>query len=155
MFGPSSDLTKFITSSCINSQDIDKVKLNRKPYHLTYRLEEYVQLSAYAYFLQHGSLLPPSSLPPGLSDEEYLNGVMSFSNRDLPRYAVGRAIERDTDAVRLAGSLVGDLFQELSEFDFRNGPVRRKFDGVKYAVRKIENVLYELAVTDMEPEAKR
>jgi hypothetical protein len=31
--------------------------------------------------------------------------------------------------------------------------VRRKFDGVKYAVRKIENVLYELSVTDRSPDS--
>ena len=127
----------------------------RKPHHLTYRLEDYIQLSSYAYFLSFGTLLPPSKLPKGLSDEEYLNGVMSFSNQTLPRYAVGRAIERDASAVRLCNALVSDMFEALAEFDFRNGPVRRKFDGVKYAVRKTENLLYELAVTDMEPKAKR
>lgn len=32
------------------------------------------------------------------------------------------------------------------EFDFRNGPLRRKFDGVKYDVRKIDDILYELSL---------
>ncbi|GMH52814.1 hypothetical protein TrRE_jg8380, partial [Triparma retinervis] len=124
------------------------VKVSRSPYPLTYKVEDYVQLAAYAYFLQHGTLVPKAELPGGVTDEEYLGGVISFSNNDLPRYVVGRAIERDEESIGCCKDLVNELFEELSEFDFRNGPVRRKFDGVKYAVRKIENVLYELSVTD-------
>lgn len=32
------------------------------------------------------------------------------------------------------------------QFDLRNGPLRKKFDGVKYDVRKVDDVLYELAL---------
>lgn len=34
----------------------------------------------------------------------------------------------------------------MLEFDFRNGPLRRKYDGLKYAVRNIEDVLFELSL---------
>ena len=36
----------------------------------------------------------------------------------------------------------------MIEFDFRNGPLRRKYDGLKYAVKKIEEILYELSLSD-------
>lgn len=32
------------------------------------------------------------------------------------------------------------------QFDLRNGPLRKKFDGVKYDVRKVDDILYELAL---------
>ena len=87
---------------------------------------------------------------------------MAFCNYDIQRYVVGRAIERDTSSVEICKGLVGEMFEKFSEFDFRNGPIRRKFDGIKYAVRKCENVLYELAVTErtkveeaVEPAAKK
>ena len=48
----------------------------------------------------------------------------------------------------MARDLVDSLLVELMKFDFRNGPLRRKFDGVKYALKRLENILYELAVTD-------
>lgn len=32
------------------------------------------------------------------------------------------------------------------QFDLRNGPLRKKFDVVKYDVRKVDDVLYELAL---------
>jgi predicted translin family RNA/ssDNA-binding protein len=34
----------------------------------------------------------------------------------------------------------------MLEFDFRNGYLRRKYDGLKYAVKTIEEILYELSL---------
>jgi hypothetical protein len=31
-------------------------------------------------------------------------------------------------------------------FDFRNGPLRRKFDGLKYALKNIEDIAFELSL---------
>ena len=36
----------------------------------------------------------------------------------------------------------------MMEFDFRNGPLRRKYDGLKYALKKIEEITYELSLID-------
>ncbi|GMH95191.1 hypothetical protein TrVE_jg12933 [Triparma verrucosa] len=142
--------------------ETEVVKTSRKPHHLTYRVEDFIQQAAYAHFLETGTLIPLKKLPKGVSDEEYLGGIMAFCNYDIQRYVVGRAIERDTSSVEICKGLVGEMFEKFSEFDFRNGPIRRKFDGIKYAVRKCENVLYELAVTErtkveeaVEPAAKK
>jgi hypothetical protein len=34
----------------------------------------------------------------------------------------------------------------MLEFDFRNGPLRRKYDGLKYALRGVEDILFELSL---------
>ena len=34
----------------------------------------------------------------------------------------------------------------MLEFNFRNGILRRKYDGLKYALRSIENIVYELSL---------
>jgi predicted translin family RNA/ssDNA-binding protein len=52
---------------------------------------------------------------------------------------------------------------ELLQFDFRNGPLRRKYDGTKYSLKALETLLYELSVTGThldkneseEPDVKR
>lgn len=36
----------------------------------------------------------------------------------------------------------------MLEFDFRNGPLRRKYDGLKYALKTIEDVLYEASLLE-------
>lgn len=52
----------------------------------------------------------------------------------------------DRSSVLACASLCRGVFGELVQFDLRNGPLRKKFDGVKYDVRKIDDILYELAL---------
>ena len=42
--------------------------------------------------------------------------------------------------------VVKDLLTQLLEFDFRNGPLRRKYDSVKYINRQMEDIVYELSL---------
>jgi len=36
----------------------------------------------------------------------------------------------------------------MLEFDFRNGPLRHKYDGLKYVIKKLEDITYELSLLD-------
>ena len=123
----------------------------RKPRdgNLSYKVEDYLRYKGYCHFLSTGKLIPSSSFPSA-TDEEYLAGVCIGFAQDLARYGVGRATVRDADSVSIARDLVSDLMTYLLKFDFRNGPLRRKYDGVKYALKTIETVLYELSVTGSE-----
>ena len=123
----------------------------RKPRdgNLSYKVEDYLRYKGYCYFLSTGKLIPSSSFPSA-TDEEYLAGVCIGLAQDLARYGVGRATVRDADSVSIARDLVSDLMTYLLKFDFRNGPLRRKYDGVKYALKSLETVLYELSVTGSE-----
>jgi predicted translin family RNA/ssDNA-binding protein len=126
--------------------------------NLSNRLEDYVRLKAYAYFLETGKLLPPSDCKYA-TDEEYLAGACMGLAHDLSRYAMGRATARDVASVTMSTNLVNEIQNELLQFDFRNGPLRRKYDGTKYALKNLETLLYELSVTGTSfedgPEAKR
>lgn len=123
--------------------------------NLTYQFQDYARLKSYQYFLSTGKLLPPSQLPETISDEEYLAGAVIGLTQDLARYVIGRATARDGESVILARYLVDNLLSFLMKFDFRNGMLRRKYDGVKYALKTCETVLYELSVTGMEFEADK
>lgn len=37
----------------------------------------------------------------------------------------------------------------MLEFDFRNGHLRRKYDGLKYALKTIEEILFELSLVNL------
>jgi predicted translin family RNA/ssDNA-binding protein len=108
-------------------------------------LENFACASCLAHFFSAGALLPRASLP-SLRDQEYLLGVMALC-QELSRYAIERATSGDAGSVLLVKELVGSTFAKLAEFDFRNGPLRRKFDGIKYVVRKCEDLLYELSLS--------
>eukprot|EP00980_Cylindrotheca_fusiformis_P009797 scaffold2156_cov115-Cylindrotheca_fusiformis.AAC.22 len=118
--------------------------------NLSNMFAETIRHQTYQHFLRTGTLLPltATTTNPNLdNDEEYLMGVLSFINFDLKRYVIGRAAQRDVDSVLLARDLVTELLDHLMKYDFRNGNLRRKYDGVKYSLKTCETILYELSVT--------
>ncbi|KAF4029216.1 Translin family [Phytophthora infestans] len=111
---------------------------------LSSSLEEYVEAKCFWYYLDTKRLLPRREVPIVLKNE-YLGGVVDFTG-ELMRYAVVKATAREVDEVKRCKDMVEAISGELIQFDFRNGPLRRKFDSVKYNLRKLENTLYELSL---------
>lgn len=120
--------------------------------NLSHRVEEYVRLLAFHHFLASGTLIDPSQCccDDFVTDEEYLAGACMGLCQDLARYAIGRATARDLASVKTSRDLVQEILDYLLKFDFRNGYLRRKYDGTKYALKTVETLLYELAVTGAE-----
>jgi predicted translin family RNA/ssDNA-binding protein len=116
--------------------------------NMSNRYEDYCRLLAFQQFLKVGGWLSPETcFSFGATDEEYLAGACMGVCRDLERYALGRATARDVASVQAARNLVNEILDYLMQFDFRNGPLRRKYDGTKYALKTLETLLYELSVT--------
>jgi predicted translin family RNA/ssDNA-binding protein len=102
------------------------------------------------HFIQQGHLAVPRSSQsfgglPSVNDSVYLNGIIKTC-RSLERYAVGRATHGDRASVKACSEFVSALLQKLMEFDFRNGPLRRAYDGVKYAHKRLGDILYETSL---------
>ena len=95
--------------------------------NLNNHFADYLRHQAYAHFIQTGTLLSPTTVLDKFSDDEYLLGMMSFVNFDLKRYVVGRGTHRDAHSVIVARDLVSTLLDHLLQYDFRNGPLRRKY----------------------------
>ncbi|GIL70766.1 hypothetical protein Vretimale_3848 [Volvox reticuliferus] len=77
----------------------------------------------------------------------FLGGVLDFTG-ELNRYAIARATVRDSAAVQLCRDLVDALMGRFLQFDLRNGSLRKKYDSLKYTLKKMEGTLYELALTE-------
>ncbi|CCI11575.1 unnamed protein product [Albugo candida] len=109
-------------------------------------LEEYVEAKCFEAYLQESVLLPFAAVTPfQVAYPEYIGGVIDFTG-ELVRYAIARATVRDEEEVKKARSLVQLIAEELVEFDFRNGSLRKKYDSLKYNLQKLENTLYELSL---------
>jgi predicted translin family RNA/ssDNA-binding protein len=80
--------------------------------------------------------------------DEYLGGVMDFCG-EINRFAVLAATRRDVAAVASAREVVDALLAQLMLFEFRNGSLRRKYDGVKYTLQKLEQVAYDLSLSSV------
>lgn len=83
-----------------------------------------------------------SSAPP---PRRYLGGCLDFTG-ELGRLAVLKATRRDVRAVERIRDILDEFYAQLINFDFRNGALRKKYDALKYAVKKVETLMYELSL---------
>ncbi|RYH28316.1 hypothetical protein EON65_12700 [archaeon] len=79
-------------------------------------------------------------------DDEYIGALTGFA-QELSRYTTNRACENDILSIEISRRLVTQLNEALLSLDFRNGPLRRKYDSVKYAVKAIEGIAFEFSLS--------
>ena len=82
---------------------------------------------------------------PSYTDEEWLQGLIGAAH-EIGRYANVVATAGDTRSVEAARAVVNALHEALQAFDLRNGPLRRSYDSLKYVVRRLEDLIYELSL---------
>ncbi|MEM4247094.1 MAG: hypothetical protein QXR48_00230 [Candidatus Woesearchaeota archaeon] len=104
-------------------------------------LEEYVEASCYLSLLTKKAL--PTAKQLGVDIDTYLPGLCDLVG-ELVRKAINSAIRGDTMTALQIRDFVNQLHQELSLFDFRNLPVRRKFDSIKYGLEKLEDLALQI-----------
>ncbi|GBF91780.1 translin [Raphidocelis subcapitata] len=109
-------------------------------------LEEYAEACALKVFLEEGRLVSRGELPL-LETEEYLGGVLDMTG-ELNRYAVAQATRRNVAAVAACRDVTEAVMGRMLQLDLRNGALRKKYDTLKYTLRKMENTLYELSLAD-------
>eukprot|EP00746_Dinoflagellata_sp_MGD_P035576 gnl/MRDRNA2_/MRDRNA2_18517_c0_seq1.p1 gnl/MRDRNA2_/MRDRNA2_18517_c0~~gnl/MRDRNA2_/MRDRNA2_18517_c0_seq1.p1 ORF type:complete len:502 (+),score=112.28 gnl/MRDRNA2_/MRDRNA2_18517_c0_seq1:57-1508(+) len=111
-------------------------------------VQDNIRTLAFLSFLKTGAITVqfPENLRSGVldyDDEQYLVGLIGAA-RELERYALNRGNVLDLHSVQVSLSTVQSLEQALMQFDFRNSGLRRSFDGIKYTVKKLEEVCYEV-----------
>lgn len=55
-------------------------------------------------------------------------------------------MQGDTLSVSFCNAYLASFNAAMVEFYFRNGPLRRKFDGLKYARKTVESVIFDLSL---------
>ncbi len=104
-------------------------------------LEEYVEASCYYSLLASKQL--PTAKQLGVDIDSYLPGLCDLVG-ELVRKAINSAIKGDTKTALEIRNFVTEIYQELMLFDFRNSPVRRKFDSIKYGLEKLEDLALQI-----------
>ncbi|KAI3447579.1 hypothetical protein Pfo_004244 [Paulownia fortunei] len=125
-------------------------------YHGDWRSETQtvVSLLAFMHWLETENLLLHAEaeeklgLKPlefGLDIEDYLIGICFMSN-DLPRYVVNQVTAGDYDCPRKVLKFLTDLHAAFRMLNLRNDFLRKKFDGMKYDLRRVEEVHYDVKI---------
>lgn len=105
-------------------------------------LEEFAEASIFHHFVRTGRVLSRGALPLA-SREEYIGGLLDFTG-ELNRFAVLLATARKD--IRSCVDVVEAIAEQMAGFDWRNTGLRRKFDTLKYTLRKLELLRYDMTV---------
>ncbi|KAJ4971401.1 hypothetical protein NE237_004500 [Protea cynaroides] len=125
-------------------------------YHGDWRSETQMVVSklAFMHWLETGNLLMHKEAEEklGLDSseffldiEDYLIGICFMSN-ELPRYVVNRVIAEDYDFTIKVVKFLRDLYVAFRMLNLRNDFLRKKFDGIKYDLTKVEEVYYNVKI---------
>jgi len=104
-------------------------------------LEEYTEAACYVHYLKNKTI--PTAKQLGVEVEVYLPALSDVVG-ELVRKAINSSIKGDYKTALEIKEFVTDLYQELMLFDWRNTPVRKKFDAIKYGLEKLEDLALKI-----------
>ncbi len=102
-------------------------------------LQEYVESYIFLEFVKNNNIPLKESF---YNYDVYLLGLLDFVG-ELVRIAVNNAVKNKEFFLNCYNTLIF-LHDEFMLFDFSNSSFRRKFDSLKYAVKKLEDIKLEL-----------
>ncbi len=108
-------------------------------------MQEYAEAACYYSYLKDKKLLSHSEL--GIGYEDYLLGLCDLTG-ELGRKAVFSTIAGDYDAVRDIRNMVDGIYKEFLQINLRNSELRKKSDSIKWNLKKIDEIMYDLKIKD-------
>ncbi|MBU0629101.1 MAG: hypothetical protein KKC75_07975 [Nanoarchaeota archaeon] len=125
-------------------EELDKIASAHEylPYEGSYSeaMQEYVEALAYFIFVKDKKIPTMGSLK--VNEEDYLMGICDLTG-ELTRKAVTIAHKEDKEVEKIK-ELVEELFGEFIKIDMRNGNLRKKADSIKWNLKKLEEVMYDI-----------
>ena len=112
---------------------------------VSYAIEGLITAKMATHFIRTGRLLSFGALRgegAPVVDNEYIGALISTTQM-LSRYAQAQATLGDVRSVALCRDLTMAVNGKMIQFDLRNGSLRRKYDGLKYQLKRLEELLYE------------
>jgi len=82
--------------------------------------------------------------------EEYLAGLVAVTD-ELSRLAMNAVTLGDYELAVRISTFVKDLHAGFQVLNLKNDFLRKKVDGVKYSVKKVEDVIYDLSLRNLIP----
>ena len=106
-------------------------------------MEEYAEAKCFLYYVETGKLLSPTKLR--MSGETYLRGLCDLTG-ELGRKTVRLATHGKYKELEKIRNLVDDIHAFFASLNLRNSDLRKKYDSIKWNLKKIEEVLYDVNI---------
>ncbi|MBI2541477.1 hypothetical protein HYV80_02100 [Candidatus Woesearchaeota archaeon] len=105
--------------------------------------QEYVEAISFYEFVKNKKIPTRQSL--GVPAEDYLSGLCDLTG-ELVRKAVYDVIHKKFDEAERIKELVHDIYGEFLKLHLRNGELRKKSDSIKWNLKKLEEVMYDISM---------
>jgi len=106
-------------------------------------IQEYVEALCYYNFIKYKKIPTKTSLK--VDTESYLLGLCDLTG-ELGRKAVNEVIKKNFKQAVEIKDLVEEIYGEFLEFNLRNNELRKKSDQIKWNLKKLEDIVYELKI---------
>ncbi|EDW35484.1 GL17199 [Drosophila persimilis] len=125
--------------------------------HWTYITQRLIFLIALVIYLEAGFLVTRETVAemlglktkPGegfhLDVEDYLLGILQLAS-ELSRFATNSVTMGDYERPLNISHFIGDLNTGFRLLNLKNDGLRKRFDALKYDVKKIEEVVYDVSI---------
>ncbi len=135
------ELVEEIKKEISNLKDLAKDPASEYTGSYKSAMQEYVEALAFYQYVKDGSLLEHEELD--ILPEHYLLGLCDLTG-ELVRNGVNASIEEEYEKTAKIKDFVSELYGVLLQFNFRNGELRKKFDGIKWDLKKLEDMVFDL-----------
>jgi len=105
-------------------------------------IQEYIEAKTYYHYIIEGNLLDVD-----VDSEDYLMGLCDLTG-ELGRRCVNLAIHQKYEEIEKIRVFVDKIYLEFMGLDLRNGELRKKSDAIKWNLKKIEDIMYDLKIRD-------
>lgn len=82
--------------------------------------------------------------------EDYLMGVLQLAS-ELSRFATNSVTLGDYERPLQISRFMADLSAGFRLLNLKNDSLRKRFDGLKYDVKKIEEIVYDISIRRLRP----
>ena len=104
-------------------------------------LQEYAEALCYYHFVKSKKIPTASSLK--IDNENYLMGLCDLTG-ELGRKAVNGVIRKNFKQAVEIKELVDEIYGEFLKLNLRNSELRKKSDQIKWNLKKLEDIVFEL-----------
>ena len=120
---------------------LKKININSDTNINSVAFQEYVEAISFYEFVKNKKI--PARAALGVSAEDYLSGLCDLTG-ELVRKAIYDVIHKKFDEAARIKELVHDIYGEFLKLHLRNGELRKKSDSIKWNLKKLEEVMYDI-----------
>ncbi|CAG8560072.1 9238_t:CDS:2 [Diversispora eburnea] len=113
---------------------------------------------SFAFYLSTERLITTNEIESLFGDfhisiEECLHGYVTLTS-ELSRLAINSVTAGDYDRPLRISKFVKELYSGFQLLNLRNDLLRKRFDGIKYNIKKIEEVVYDISLRKLSSSSK-